>query len=219
MMRHSIALPAPLAGLLLLFVVSLPAAGADVSLIGTFESKAAILSIDSGAPKTVKVGQSFGGVTLIAVEKDRATVEVDGKRRVLVRGQLYSSAVSASERQSVTLAAGAGGHFMAEGQINGGAIRFVVDTGATAVTIPASEATRLGIDYKRGQRGTTQTAGGPTPMYLVRLDTIRVGPIELHGVDAVVIEQGLDVSLLGNTFLNRMEIRREDQTMTLTRRY
>ena len=119
----------------------------------------------------------------------------------------------------MTLSAGPGGHFMAEGQINGGAIRFVVDTGATAVTIPASEATRLGIDYKRGQRGTTQTASGPIPMYVVRLDTIRVGSIELHGVDAVVIEQGLSVSLLGNTFLNRMEIRREDQTMTLTRRY
>ena len=148
-MRNSIVLPAPLAGLLLLLLASLPAAAADVSLIGTFGSTAAILSIDAGAPKTVKVGQSFGGVTLIAVENERATVEVDGKRRVLVRGQLYSSAASASERQSVTLAAGAGGHFMAEGQINGGAIRFVVDTGATAVAIPASEANRLGIDYRR----------------------------------------------------------------------
>jgi aspartyl protease family protein len=218
MMRHSIVLPALLAGLLLLLLASHAAWAADVSLIGTFDTKAAILSIDSGAPKTVKVGQNFGGVTLIAVERDRATVEIDGKRRVLVRGQTYSSSAS-SAPQSVTLTVGAGGHFMADGQINGGAIRFVVDTGATAIAIPASDAIRLRIDYKAGRRGTTQTAGGPTAMYVVRLDTVRVGGIELHGVDAMVLEQGLNIALLGNTFLNRMEMRREGQTMTLARRF
>lgn len=188
-------------------------------MIGTFGSSAAILSINAGAPKTVKVGQSFGGVTLIAVDKDRATVEVDGKRRVLVRGQTYSSAGAASSAQSVTLAAGAGGHFIADGQINGGAIRFMVDTGATAIALPASEARRLGIDYRKGQRGTANTAGGRTEMYAIKLDTVRVGGIELQNVDAMVIEQGLNMVLLGNSFLNRTEIRREGQTMTLTRRF
>ena len=209
-MRHSIAL---------LALLAVPAAWAtDVSLIGTFESKAAILSIDAGAPKTVKVGQSFGGVTLIAVEKDRATIEADGKRRVLVRGQTYSTSAS-SDRQSVTLAAGAGGHFMVDGQINGGAIRFVVDTGATAIAIPASDANRLRIDYRKGRPATTQTAAGPAPAVIVTLDTVRVGGIELQNVEAVVIEQGLGFALLGNTFLNRVEMRRDGQTMTLTRRF
>ena len=87
-----------------------PASAADVSLIGTFESKAAILSIEAGAPKTIKVGQAFGGVTVVSVEKDRATVEIDGKRRTLVRGQTYSSSGAGAGPQSVTLAAGAGGH-------------------------------------------------------------------------------------------------------------
>jgi len=189
-----------------------------VSLVGTFESKAAILSIDGGAPRTVKVGQSAGSVTLIAVEKDRATVEVDGKRRVLQRGQTYSGSAG-SGAQSVTLAAGAGGHFMAQGQINGGAILFLVDTGATAIAIPASDAERLRIDYRKGRRGTTQTAGGPAAAYVVTLDRVRVGAIEVQNVEAIVIEQGLTVALLGNTFLNRMEMRREGQTMTLIRRY
>jgi len=211
MMRHFIAL--------LALFACLHAAAAEVSLIGTFGSTAAILSIDGGAPKTVKVGQSHGGVTLISVDNDRATIDRDGKRRVLVRGQTYSSSGAGSGAQSVTLAAGAGGHFMADGQINGGAIRFMVDTGASTVAIPAREAVRLRIDYKSGRRGTTQTAGGPTPMYIVRLDSVRIGSIELQSVDAMVIEQGLDISLLGNTFLNRMEMRREGQTMTLTRRY
>ena len=213
MMRHCIALLA-----LSALCASLPASAANVSLIGTFESKAAILSIDGGPPKTVKVGQSFANLTLIAVEADRATIEMDGKRRVLVRGQTYSSAAG-SGRQSVTLAVGAGGHFTAEGQINGGGIRFLVDTGATAISIPASDATRLRIDYRNGRRVTMQTAGGPTAAYVVTLDSVRVGAIELQNIDAVVVEQGLTVALLGNTFLNRMEMRLEGQTMTLTRRY
>lgn len=210
-MRHSIALFALFAGA--------PAWAADVSLVGTFDTKAAILSIDGGAPRTVKVGQSAGGVTLIAVEKDRATVEVDGKRRLLQRGQTYSSGATASAAQSVTLAAGAGGHFIAEGQVNGSAIRFLVDTGATAIAIPASEAERLRIDYRKGRRGTTQTAGGPAAAYAVTLATVRVGGIELQNVEAIVIEQGLTMALLGNSFLSRTDMRREGQTMTLTRRY
>ena len=210
-MRHSIVLLAVLA--------SLPAAAAEVALIGTFGTSAAILSIDSSAPRTVKVGQTVGGVTLISVENDRATIEAGGKRRVLQRGQTYSTSGAGGGAQKVTLAAGAGGHFYAEGQINGGPIRFVVDTGATAVTIPASDARRLGIDYQKGRRVTTQTANGIAPAFLVTLTTVRIGDIELQGVGALVLEQGLGVALLGNSFLARTDMRREGETMTLTRRY
>lgn len=194
-------------------------AAADVALIGTFESKAAILSLNAGAPKTLRVGQSFGGVTLIGVEKDRATIEVDGKRRELLRGQTYSSSAAASSARSVTLSAGTGGHFITDGQINGGAIRFMVDTGASTIAIPASDAIRLRIDYKKGRRGTTQTAAGPAEVFLVRLDSVRVGDIEVQNVEAVVIERGLDIALLGNSFLNRMEMRRDGATMTLIRKF
>jgi aspartyl protease family protein len=218
MMRHSSALLLLLASIAAA-LPSPPARAADVSLIGTFDTKAAILSINSGAPKTVKVGQSFGGITLISVEKEGATVEVDGKRRLLQRGQTYSSSTAGGGAQSVTLAAGAGGHFTADGQINGGAIRFVVDTGATAVAIPASDANRLRIDYLKGRRVMTQTAGGPAAAFVVTLDSVRLGGIELQNVEAIVIEQGLPIALLGNTFLNRMEMRRDGETMTLTRRY
>ena len=110
-MRHSIALLL----VLLLAVAGRPALAAEVLLIGTFGSSAAILSIDGSAPKTVKVGQRAGAVMLISVDKDQATVEIDGKRRVLQRGQTYSSS-AASGAQSVTLAVGAGGHFMEIGR-------------------------------------------------------------------------------------------------------
>ena len=216
-MRHSIAVLAlfwALPGVL----VSLSARAADVELIGTFESKAAILSIDSSAPKTVKVGQTFGGVTVLSVEKDRATVEVDGKRRVLARGQTHSSGAS-SGAQSVTLSAGAGGHFVADGLVNSGPVRFIVDTGATTVALPGSVAGRLGINYHRGTRSVSQTANGQTQVYLVKLDTVRIGGIELQNVDAVVFEGGLNVALLGMSFLNRVELKQESGRMTMIRRF
>lgn len=206
--------------LCLALALASPAALAQaLTLTGTFGNQAAIIAVDSGEPRTVRVGQKVGGATLVSIEGDRATIEVDGKRRQLVRGQTYSTAVNPNSRQTAVLAEGPGGHFVAEGQVNGGAVRFLVDTGATAIALPASEAKRLGIDYLKGQRGVTQTAAGPTTMYVVRLDTVRVGGIVLNAIDAIIIEQGLTVALLGMTFLNRVEMKREGQTMTLTRRF
>jgi aspartyl protease family protein len=195
------------------------AARADVALIGTIGDKAAVIAIDGGDPKTVKVGQTWGGITIIAVEKDRAIVEIDGKKRVLAQGQHYRQAGPASDRQSVTLAADSTGHFITEGAINGIPIRFMVDTGATSIALPGADAQRMGIDYRKGRRGFTQTANGPAPSYLVKLETVRLGAIELIGVDAIVIEQGLNIALLGMSFLNRVEMRHEGRTMTLIRRF
>jgi len=190
-----------------------------VKLVGTFGDKAAILAIDGQAPRTVRVGQSLQGVRLVAVGRDRVTIEIGGERRVLLHGQTHSAAPSSSGPQTAVLSAGPGGHFVAEGQVNGALVRFLVDTGATTIALPGREAERLGIDYRKAPRGVTQTAAGPAPTYLVKLDTVRVGGIELAMVDAVVIEQGLPFALLGMSFLNRVEMKREGSTMTLTRRY
>jgi aspartyl protease family protein len=204
-----------------LALAALPAAAADVALVGVIGDKAAVVAIDGGEPKTVKVGQKWQGITVIAVEKERATVEIDGKQRVLKRGEHYRAAGSTggSERQSVVLGADSAGHFFTEGMINGTPVRFVVDTGATLIALPGRDATRLGIDYRKGARGTVSTANGPTTVYQVRFDRVKLGGIELTSVDGVVIEQGLDVALLGMSFLNRVDMRREGQTMTLIRRF
>ena len=99
-------------------------------------------------------------------------------------------------------------------------MRFMIDTGATTVLIPVSEAERLGIDYRRGQRGYVQTANGTAPAYHVKLDSVTVGEITAYDVDGLVAEaQGLDVALLGMSFLNRTEMRRDGAYMTLTKRY
>lgn len=204
---------------LLLALACATARAADIALIGVIGNKAAVLALDGGDPKTVKLGQTWQGITVLSVEKDRATVEFDGRRRVLMHGQHYRGVPSSPERAQVILAAGPGGHFVGEGAVNGNPIRFLVDTGASAIALPAREATRLGIDYRKGRRGLSNTANGVAEIYGVRLDTVRLGEIELHGVEAMVFEQGLDTALLGMSFLNRVDMRREGATMTLTRRF
>jgi aspartyl protease family protein len=202
---------------LALCLAALPAGAADVSFVGAIGDKAAILVIDGGTPRTVRLGQSLQGVKVLSVDGERATIEVDGTRRTLQRGQHYQT--TASDRQSTVLAADGRGHFIAEGAINGKPVRLVVDTGATVVALPASDAVRLGIDYRKGRPGSTRTAGGVVPVYRVTFDTVKVGGIELQAVEGLVIEQGLDIALLGMSFLNRVEMRNEGQTMILVRRF
>ena len=99
-------------------------------------------------------------------------------------------------------------------------VRFMVDTGATMVSLPQRDADRLGIDYRAGRRASTHTANGVATVYVVKLDTIRIGDIELHNIDALVHEGGgLDQALLGMSFLNRVSMQRDGATMTLIQRF
>lgn len=208
--------------ILLLAFACAPAAATDVALIGVIGDKAAVLAVDGGEPKTVKVGQSWRGITVLAVEKERASVEIDGKQRFLQRGAHYRNVESstAANRSRVLLAADPRGHFLIDGAVNRIPVRFLVDTGATMVSLPQADADRLGIDYRKGRRGQSSTANGLATVYLVRLDSIRVGDIELHGVDALVHEgPGLNQALLGMSFLNRVSMQREGATMTLIQRF
>jgi len=191
----------------------------DVALIGVIGDKAAVLAVAGGEPKTVKVGQTWNGITVLAVERDRATVDIRGEKRVLPIGQHYRAAGMTTDRGKVVLAADPRGHFFADGAVNGIPVRFVVDTGATVVALPRQDAERLGLDYRHGQRAMTHTANGVVPTYLLKLDTVRIGGIEVHNVDAAVIDGGLEQALLGMSFLNRVQLERDGATMTLIQRF
>jgi aspartyl protease family protein len=211
--------PSLAAGLLTL-AATIPgiALGADVSVVGLFTNKAVVV-VGNAAPKTYAVGSMVAdGVRLVAVDGTGAVFETNGKRQSIAIGE-YISQRPANGPASVTLKADERGHYLARGQINGGQVQMLVDTGATMIALPASDARRLGIDYRRGQPSVLNTANGMVPAYLVRLDTVKVGDIVLNQVDAVVQEQGLPVILLGMSFLNRMAMRREGDTLTLMKRY
>ena len=201
-------------------LVPLLATATDVTVVGLFPGKA-VVTINRGAPRTLSVGQKTAeGVVLVSVDKISAVLEVDGKKQSLEMGQHFESAAGTGTRDVVTIAASGGGHFIASGQVNGYPVRFMVDTGATLVAIPTAEAKRLGIDYEKGTRGYSSTAGGIVPVFRVKLDSVSVGGITLLGVEASVLDApGMDFLLLGNSFLSRTEMRREGTVLTLTKRY
>lgn len=206
--------------LLLLLVCTAMARAADVALIGVIGERAAVLAVDGGDPKTVRLGQTWNGIKVLSVEKTSATIEFEGKQRVLSLGQHHRSAPVSNGRQSVTLAADPRGHFFADATVNEQPVRLVVDTGASVVVLSAADATRMGIDWRQGRPAPMQTANGATVGYLVKLQSIRVGGIELQNIDGVVVEQGLgSYGLLGMSFLNRLEMRREGEKMELIRRF
>lgn len=199
-------------------VATLVAQGAEVTVIGVFPGKAVVV-IDKSPPRTVTVGmRTPEGVQLLGIDGERATFDINGQRRTFAMGQHYATRATGAA-QKVVLTAGEGGHFMADGRVNGGTVRFMVDTGATTIALPASDARRLGINYLNAPRGMVQTANGAAPVYRVTLDKVEIGDITINSVEAMILERGLNVALLGMSFLSRTNMQREGETLTLIRRF
>jgi len=195
-------------------------AAAEISIVGVMGKKA-LLVIDGGKPRWLAVGESSGGVKLIGIAGDAAIIESGGKRETVSMGQnaRLAGGTAAGGNQSATLTADHGGQFFADGAINGVAVRFLIDTGASYVSMNTSDAKRLGIDYLSGQRTMMATANGRALAYKVTLDEVRVGEITINNVDGMVHSGDLPIMLLGMSFLNRMEMQRDGQTMVLTKRF
>lgn len=191
---------------------------ADIGVIGLFPGKA-VLVIDNASPKTYSAGSKITeNLKLVSVNETSATFEENGKRVNIAIGE-HANRTDPTGSAKTILQADGQGHFIAQGQINGGTITLLVDTGATMIALSASDATRLGINYKRGQVGRISTANGSVPVYRVMLDSVKIGDIQLTQVAAVVQEQGLPFALLGMSFLNRTDMQRSGEQMTLTKRY
>ena len=197
------------------------AAAQDVTVIGLMAGRAVVV-IDGGKQRTMRVGEvTPEGVKLLDATSDSATVEVKGRRQTLALGSHATVARSQpSGNASVAVVADSRGHFVTGGTVNGMPLRFLVDTGASVVALSTDDAKRAGVNYLAGSRGQVQTANGPATVYMVKLDSLQIGDITLHNVDAAVIEgEKLPISLLGMSFLNRMEMKRSGDTLTLIRRY
>lgn len=97
------------------------------------------------------------------------------------------------------------GHYWAQGQVNGRAVRFLVDTGATAVALTREDAQRLGIDTRQiAYDYEVVTAAGRTRAAAVKLAEVSIGGAQVSDVDALVVEEGLETSLLGMSYLGRL---------------
>ena len=207
-----------LAGCLLLAAAGVGAQ--TVSLQGMLGSKA-LLVVDGGAPKAVGAGDSWKGVKVLSTAGEQAVVEVGGQRQTLRVGEspMAVGATAAPKGNKIVLNASSGGHFLTLGAINGRAVQFMVDTGATSVAMGTAEAERLGIDYRKGQLARGNTANGQVTVYQVKLASVRVGDVEVYEVDAAILPSHGGSVLLGNSFLSRFQMTKLNDQLVLERRY
>jgi aspartyl protease family protein len=217
-----------IASIALGLLASTGAIALDVNVVGLFPNKA-VVQIEGGPLRTLSVGEKTrDAIILLSVERDGATFDIQGRRVALPLGHTRTQTSPAAAAQTSPAATAnyamvptdEWGNLVADGQVNGMPVRFAVDTGATLITLPAREASRLGLEYHNGQKTVMKTANGDVFAYRLKLDTVRVGDVAVHNVDAVIMEgNSLPIALLGMSFLNRMDIRREGSIMTLTQRY
>ena len=204
--------------LLLLLPLLALAQDTEVRVIALFSGKA-LLQVN-GKQKIVASGETFDGVTLQSAHSRAAVVIVGGQTMELGINQRIAGNFKKRERSRLRNVPDSLGMYYVSGTINGQATSFLVDTGATYVTLSGSKARALNIDFRKGLRSQAQTASAIVPVWQVRLASVSVGTIKLSNVEATVIEgnQPFEV-LLGNSFLGRTEIRKINSVLEITRRY
>ncbi|HWU14864.1 MAG TPA: TIGR02281 family clan AA aspartic protease [Caulobacter sp.] len=140
---------------------------------------------------------------LSAVGAAKAVVSLDDLRQPDLRGP--APAVATADDGAAQIVKAADGHFWAEAKVDGRAVRFLIDTGATAVALSQTDAKRLGIDTKTLDYSyKVMTASGQTRAASVKLASVSVAGAQVRDVEALVVEKGLETSLLGMSYLGRL---------------
>lgn len=207
----------------LMLLASFPAIAVDKIVInGLFKDKA-IVTID-GKQRVLKKGKaSPEGVLLIEANSKQAVIEIEGNQEVYTLGTHIGSndTNKPTGGEKLIIAPDPGGMYNISGSINGSSVKFIIDTGASAVSMNSNVAKRLGIDYKlTGKKGMSYTASGKDEIYIVKLKRVRVGNIELQNIEGVVHEGGFPViTLLGMSFLGKLDMKREGRIMELEKKY
>ena len=190
-----------------------------VALAGRMGDRA-LLMLD-GQPRTLAVGQTAADVRFLRWQNDSAVVERGGVQYMLRLGATPSrlgGMAAASAGREIVITASPGGHFITGGSINGRSVRFMVDTGATVLALGRDEALRLGLDLGSARAALAETANGTVPVQMLNLTRVRVGDVEVANVPAMVMPSAMPYVLLGNSFLTRVQMRRENDVMRLEQR-
>jgi aspartyl protease family protein len=188
-------------------------------VLGLFKGRA-IVNID-GKRRTLKIGKpSPEGVTLISADSDVAVIEIGGEQQEYKLGQHVGTQFKNKKNAEAKIMP-VNGMYSTTGFINGQAVKFLVDTGATWIAMNSHQARSLGINFRyTGKRAMVSTANGMAAVYRIMLDKVRVGEIELTNVEAGVLEGNSPREvLLGNSFLNRVEMQRQGQVMLLKQKF
>jgi len=201
-------------------VLLLPALclASEVQVVGVTPGLCANVVIAGGPPITIEIGETVDGVKVLRVDRRSAVLSINGITRTLPL-VTYRGSVGDGVGDSVTLSADESGHFMTSGAVNGESVRFIVDTGATLITLSRAQAQRIGLDYDGGTPTQSMTVNGIVKGWRVSLDSVQVGDTTESDVDAIVVDNDtLPVGLLGMSYLNRFDMQRHGSTLVLRRR-
>jgi aspartyl protease family protein len=195
-------------------------AGTDVRVVGLFSERAVV--VINGKQHILRVGQATPeGVRLIAADSESAVLEIDGEEiNARLDGRVTAHKRTAESRE-FQISRDTTGMFTTVGSINGLTVSFLVDTGATRVAMNAAQARRLGIDFRVvGRPMTVTTASRVERAWGVTLDTVKVGELVQRNVGAVVLEGDQpSQTLLGMSYLGRLEMTHKGRLMTLRKKY
>ena len=218
--RYLLLLPALFTALCISLYPSTALAGMDVRVVGLFSDRAVLLV--EGRQHVLRVGQtSPEGVKLVLANSESAVLLIDGEEVTARLDGRVSARKRTATVKEVQVWRDTTGMYTTVGSIDGLPVSFLIDTGATQVAMNASQARRLGIDYHvTGNPAEVTTASGVERAWMVTLDSVKVGDLEVRNVSAVVLEgKQPKVTLLGMSYLGRMEISNDGRLMTLRQKY
>lgn len=203
-------------------LISLPgySATASFQVIGLFKDTAIVRL--QNRETVLRVGMPANqGLRLISASSEQAVFEYQGRRfqHGLSDSPILARAASGASQEMRILPEH--GMYILSGQINGYSQSFILDTGATYVTLSTRHADAMGINYlNQGRRTQLNTANGKADAYLVQLESVHAGNIEVKNVQAAILENlSTDKILLGMSFLNSVSMSNEGQVMLLQKKH
>lgn len=189
----------------------------NIRVVGLFKD-AAVLTINHQR-KLVRVGDVHQNVRLLAANSEKAMIEYQGRRIVLAMGSSAPIRTGFKSSGASAHLVSNGGVYSITGSVNGRLVGFVVDTGATYVTMSAKQARGLNLDFSNARKIMVNTANGKSTAHVFTLKSVKIGSIEVNNVEAAVMHNlSTDKILLGMSFLNQVEMRHKNGLMVLKQR-
>jgi aspartyl protease family protein len=204
--------------LLLCLLALTPPALADVEVKGLFKN-AALLAID-GEQKLVKAGQTWKGVTVVEANSREVIVSLGGERQTLTVSSRIHTNFEDPATRTVRIPKNANAQYITNAEINGRRSPVLVDTGANIIAMNMIDAARLGVSLPDQPNGRVATASGMVAGYTVFLDSVDVGGIKVHNVQATVLSGNFPQTiLLGMSYLRHVKMEESDGILLLTSKY
>ena len=206
--------------ILLLLIIDPVLCADKIRVLGLFRDKA-LVEIDGNRRMLERGKASPEGVLLISSDSSEAVIENNGvQASYSLDNRISGTYAKPTGIKTVTLTPDEQGMYWVTGSVNDVGMKFVVDTGATLISMNRHEARKAGIDYKLdGVKTFSNTAGGREQVYVVQLRKVKIGDITLHDIYAAVHEGDYpEVTLLGNSFLSRVDMEREGRILKIKKK-